>query len=161
MNTRRLTVATTAALALTGCQDPYRREAAPPTRTTSAHQDEAPQQEAVVRAFASRWINWTWQMAGAQQRALARLATPELARQLRANASSARIDATLARDRPGSRGRVLIVRFESGGHALVLTRERSYTDGRPDLGGVRFGVYRLSAARIDGHWRIRQWVPQQ
>jgi hypothetical protein len=176
-----------AALALVGCQDPYARDhtesprapaqpttAAPtaterPGRSTTlspAPDAPAPSSRsarATARAFGSRWVNWDWRTATGQQGALAGLAAADLASQLRANARSARIDATLARDRPGSRGRVLAVQVStSGGRAagIVVTREQTLTDGRADLGGARYRVYTIRLVEIRRYWEVSAWTPQ-
>ncbi len=186
--TRRLTssaLAAVLALAITGCQDPYtsdRTRAAPtPTngRVATPRDDDRPGPPAgplpataqslspsgrrAARSFATGWINWDWRSAASQQRALARLATGDLARQLRANASSARIDASLARDKPGSRGTVAAIEL-SANHAravgIVVTREQSYTAGHADLGGQHYRVYRTRLIHERNGWRVSAWEPQ-
>ncbi len=140
-----------------GCADPYRVEPrpAPPAVPSPTTRD------AVVRAFATRWVNWTWQTVPAQQRALALLATPGLARVLRANGSSARIDAIVTRDRPGVRGHIIVVRMTSAREGIVLTQEQTLTDGHPDLGGEQYRVYRVSTRGVRGKWKVSRWAPQQ
>ena len=115
------------------------------------------------RAFAKEWINWDWRSAATQQRHLAQLARGPLADQLRANADSARIDASLARDRPGSRGAIAAVDLTSHGPrsaGIVVTREQSYTDGHADLGGAHYRVYRVRLAAADRTWEVTTWAPQ-
>ena len=111
-------LATGLALAASGCQDPYssppRSRAAPTARSTAPVAQAA---RSVARMFATRWINWDWRSAAHQQRALARLATADLAAQLRANATSARVDAGLARDKPGTRGTVAAIDLARRGRA--------------------------------------------
>jgi hypothetical protein len=128
---------------------------APAPATTSARR--------AARSFALRWINWDWQHAASQQRALARLATGALAEQLRANAASARIDATLARDRPGSRGTVVTTALQAN-HAqadgIVVTHEQRLTDEHAALGGLRYRVYVARLARAPGGWEVSAWQPQ-
>jgi hypothetical protein len=102
-------------------------------------------------------------MAATQQRHLAQLASGPLASQLRANANSARIDASLARDRPGSRGAIAAVDLTSHGPrsaGIVVTREQSYTDGHADLGGRRYRVYFIRLTREQNGWGVRAWEPQ-
>ena len=156
------------ALAIAGCQDPYASHDRPRPRTPTA---EAPATTAVPRAssteraartFASRWINWDWRTAGTQQRALARLADGKLAEELRANAASARIDASLARDKPSSRGDVVATDID--GHAastagVVVTREQTYTAGHRDLGGQHHRVYRIHLTLTNGRWEVSSWNP--
>jgi hypothetical protein len=110
-----------------------------------------------------RWINWDWRTAAKQQRALAHLAAGELARTLRANAASARIDATIARDKPSSRGTVAAIQLTRTGTAaagLIVTHEQRSTGGRADLGGQRYRVYLVALQRRGGKWKVSRWAPQ-
>jgi hypothetical protein len=176
-----------AALALAGCEDPYehdgmrapgvqaRHRAATPSDTEQpASPSKRPRQIALsgsgarsarkaTRAFASRWVNWSWQTAARQQRSLARLADGDLARQLLANAQSARIDATLARDKPGSRGTVAVVQLKvraARAAGIVVTREQTLTDDHPNLGGQRYRVYAIRLVRDRHRWEVSRWTPQ-
>lgn len=151
----RITVLSLALLAA-GCQDPYRD--AP--RPTAATPQPAAGRDAVIHDFATRWINWDWQSMPEQQRALARLASPNLARRLRAAGSSARVAATVSRDRPGSRGRLVLIRMTSARDGLVLTQEETLTDGHADLRGEHYRVYLVSATELHGEWKVRRWEPQ-
>jgi hypothetical protein len=179
-------VALAAALALGGCHDPYasHRSQPQPTHTTTTAPapgdaaapgpaapplpDPRPQSSraarAAARSFATRWINWDWRSAARQQRALAKLTGDELARTLLANAESARIDATLMRDKPGSRGSVAAIDLKrtdaAGAAGLVVTHEQSYTDGHADLGGQRYHVYLIALRRQSGRWEVSRWAPQ-
>ena len=184
---RKLPVLITIALALTisGCQDPYGSQSTQqPAQTTRAPATmpaddvrpgpaagpppAAPQRPArtprlAARAFATRWANWDWRNVTRQQRTLARLAVGELTRRLRAHAASARIDATLARDKPGSRGSVAVLQLKRSGlraAGIVVTREQTYTDGRADLGGQRYRVYRIRLNRDENRWAVSAWEPQ-
>lgn len=164
--TRRSALAVAAGLLLAGCQDPYRGAgslATPNERTIApAHRSE-PVVDAAARSFAALWTNWDWRTAATQQRRLARMAAPRLARQLRANAASARLDASLERDRPGTRGAVAIVKLVTTAGAssgLVVTREQTYTNGRADLGGQHYYVYRIAITRRAGAWEVTRWDPQ-
>jgi hypothetical protein len=171
-------------VALAGCADPYAHDRAQPAhepapRPASPSDSARPGPPAspitpapalatasarrAARLFAAGWINWDWQHAARQQAALARLATGALAEQLRANAVSARIDATLARDRPGSRGIVVTTalratRAQASG--IVVTHERALTDGQAALGGLRYRVYVVRLARSTGGWEVSAWQPQ-
>jgi hypothetical protein len=176
-----------AALALAGCEDPYSHDRtaslgaetsprvaipsdidqpAPPAK--SAPQTEGSgltpnSARAAARSFAWRWANWSWRTAARQQRALARLADSDLARQLLANAESARIDATLARDKPGSRGTVAAMQLTARGRrgwGIVVTREQILTDEHPDLGGQRYRVYAVRLQHYRRRWEVRAWTPQ-
>ena len=95
--------------------------------------------------------------------ALARLAGGRLATRLRADADAAAQDETLARDKTAHRGTVAAISLNpSPGRArgLVVTRERTYTNGHADLGGARYRVYRVAiSARHDG-WTVTAWAPQ-
>jgi hypothetical protein len=171
-------------VALAGCADPYERdrtqpapEPAPrpasPTDNARPGPPAAPFTPPLVRAaaparraarsFAEAWINWDWQHAARQQRALARLATGALAQQLRANAVSARINATLARDRPGSRGSVVTTALRASNaqaDGIVVTHEQSLTDGHTALGGLRYRVYVVRLRRATGAWEVSAWQQQ-
>jgi hypothetical protein len=171
-------------VALAGCADPYARDRAQPApepaaRPASPSDNARPGPPAApitpapapattsarraARSFAARWINWDWQHAAPQHRGLARLATGALAQQLRANAASARIDATLARDRPGSRGTVVTTALRAN-HAqadgIVVTHEQALTDGHAALGDLRYRVYVVRLARATGGWEVSAWQPQ-
>jgi hypothetical protein len=161
------------AVALAGCQDPYandgsrpepaRRRTAPAPADTAEPEPAAIPARAIVRSFAMRWINWDWRTAANQERDLARLATAKLGRTLRANAASARIDATVARDKPGSRGTVAAIELKTTGAVtagLVVTREQSSTDGHADLGGRRYRVYLVALELEDENWEVSRWAPQ-
>jgi hypothetical protein len=180
-------VALLAALTLAGCEDPYAHDRADAPGTQADHRPATPSdinQPAPVselppeveldgsgaspprettRAFASRWVNWSWKTAAHQQRSLARLADGELARQLLANAQSARIDATLARDKPGSRGTVAAVQLKvraARAAGIVVTREQTLTDDHPNLGGQRYRVYAIRLVRDRHRWEVNAWTPQ-
>ncbi len=184
---RKLAVLITIALAITvaGCRDPYAsRSARQPAQATSgpanmpgddvrpgpaagpppaAPQCPARSARLAARAFATRWANWDWRNVARQQRTLARFTVGELARSLRANAGSARSDATLARDKPGSRGTVAALQLNSQGPraaGIVVTHEQTYTNGRADLGGQRYGVYRIRLHRHRDRWGVSAWEPQ-
>jgi hypothetical protein len=173
------------AVAITGCQDPYARDRAEPASAPTAEPSAAPSHvsqpgppprlvpsnaahrlpsaRAAARSFATRWVNWDWRSAASQQRTLAHLATGDLARQLRANASSARIDATLARDKPGSRGSTAAIDMKTGNAeaaGIVVTREQTYTNRRADLGGRRYRVYLIHLKRDQDGWGVSAWRPQ-
>ena len=180
---RVLAVALT--VTMSGCQDPYARDrarpaSAPAARPSAAPSDisqpgppagsvpstaarRAPAARGAAGSFATRWVNWDWRSAAGQQRTLARLATAGLARQLRANASSARVDATLARDKSGARGSVAAIDLKAGtteAAGIVVTREQTYTNGRADLGGRRYRVYLIHLARDQNGWGVSAWEPQ-
>jgi hypothetical protein len=186
--TRRIALMTAlVALLVTGsgCQDPYtgqssvsspspkvNREATPgdtsrpgPRMPASAPMpaggSRAPRRAA--GSFANRWANWDWRAAAEQQRALAALATGPLARRLRANAGSARIDASLMRDKPGSRGAVAAIDLTTAGDrasGVVVMREQTYTGERADLGGQRYRVYLIRLSREPNGWGVSAWEPQ-
>lgn len=160
---RRLAWLLVAGVALAGCADPYAHRdpgvVPPAPRRAGAIESATP----TARAFAERWVNWDWRSASSQQRALAALATGRLAADLRANAASARIDASLARDKPSIRGAVAIVHVSARGpraSGLVVTRERGYTAGRADLGGQHYRVYAITLTRRGTHWEVSAWQPQ-
>jgi hypothetical protein len=187
MSPRTLTHILLAALlvvALAGCADPYAHDRTQPapqpaSRPASPNDTARPDPSAApiapapapattsarraARSFAARWINWDWQHAASQQRALARLATGALAEQLRANAASARIDATLARDRPGSRGTVVTIALRvinAQADGIVVTHEQGLSDGHTTLGGLRYRVYVVRLRRAQGGWGVSSWQPQ-
>jgi hypothetical protein len=176
-------LATLAALAVSaaGCQDPYANERARPpksaTGTTSDVQRPGPRAGAIpatpqqprrsaraaAQAFAVTWVNWDWRSSEQQQQQLARLAVGELARQLQASAANARRDASLARDKPGSRGALAATNLRVDGRraqGLVVTREQTYTAGRADLGGQRYRVYRVALLADHKRWGVSSWQPQ-
>jgi hypothetical protein len=174
-------VAVVIGAASAGCKDPYAGSSrqpdvepdttpphtsrpGPPARPpapSAAQGAQSPRRAA--SSFAKRWVNWDWRGVADQQRALARHATGQLAQQLQANASSARIDATLARDKPGSRGAVAAIDLRTIAEratGIVVTREQTYTDGRADLGGRHYRVYRIGIKRDGTGWEVSEWEPQ-
>ena len=162
MTVRHIALLATVACAAAGCQDPYRDRSSP--ATPKAPRAAAPSSAAdATRAFAKRWINWDWNTLPHQQRSLARLADRRLAASLRADADAAARDETLARDKPANRGTVAAITLTPSlrnARGLVVTRERSYTNGHADLGGARYRVYRVAiSARHDG-WTVTEWAPQ-
>jgi hypothetical protein len=182
--TRTHILAALLVLALAGCADPYARHRAQPgpepaPRAASPSDSARPGPPAApitpapgptrtsarraARSFAARWINWDWQHAAGQQQALARLTTGALAEQLRANAASARIDATLARDRPGSRGTVVTTALRASNaeaDGVVVTHEQGLTDGHAALGGLRYRIYVVRLRRAPDGWEVSAWQPQ-
>jgi hypothetical protein len=169
------------ALILAGCQDPYQREPAPPRATPAAGvagdaerpgarppavpavpDTQARSALAAARRFARAWVNWDWRTLPAEQRALARLTTGRLADELHTNAKTTAADASLARDRPSSRGHVIAVALRAShrtAEAVLVTREQTYTAGHADLGGRHHRIYRARLTRgIDG-WELRAWTP--
>jgi hypothetical protein len=151
------------ALTAAGCQDPYSRPERPtaaPATTTPVTSRDASGARAAARIFASRWINWDWRTASKQQRALALRAGGKLAVDLRANASSARIDASLARDKPSSRGDVVTTDLRgqaTSATGIVVTREQTYTAGHADLGAQHYRVYRAHLTLTNGRWEVSSW----
>lgn len=182
--TRTNVLAALLVVALAGCADPYARDPAQPAqesaRPPASRSDNArpgppaapitpapapvrTSARRAARSFAARWIHWDWQHAARQQGGLARLAVGALAAQLRANAASARIDATLARDRPGSRGTVVTTALRANhAHAggIVVTHEQALTDGHAAVGGLHYRVYVVRLARATGGWKVSAWQPQ-
>ena len=162
MTVRHIALLAIVACAAAGCQDPYHeRSAAVPTapRRTAAPSSVAD----TATEFAKSWINWTWNTLPHQQRALARLAGGRLAAGLRADADAAARDETLARDKPANRGTVAAISLNpSPGSArgLVVTHERTYTNGHADLGGARYRVYRVAISASHDGWTVTEWAPQ-
>ena len=162
MTVRHIALLATVAFAAAGCQDPYReRPVAAPTapRPTAAPNSTAD----TASAFAKRWINWDWKTLPRQQRALARLAGGRLATRLRADADAAAQDETLARDKTAHRGTVAATSLNpspGGARGLVVTHERTYTNGHADLGGARYRVYRVAIGARHDRWTVTEWAPQ-
>jgi hypothetical protein len=168
-----------------GCQDPYSDQSPPSSPSPSRDREATPgdtsrpgppipslapapaggsrSRRRTARSFATRWANWDWRSAAEQQRALAGLATGRLARRLRANAGSARIDASLARDKPGMRGAVAAIDLTTSGErasGVVVTHGQTYTAGRADLGGERYRVFLIRLSRERDGWEVSAWHPQ-
>lgn len=159
-----------AGFVVAGCADPYARHAESgvsghgATRPASpAVRSPEPSASAAAKAFATRWVNWSWRSVTAQQRALARLATGSLADELRADARASALDESLARDKPAGRGRVAALELRPRGRGaagLVVTREQTYTDGHADLGGLRYRVYEVAVVPTARGWQVSSWAPQ-
>jgi hypothetical protein len=181
--TRTLAAIALVACIATGCADPYEQK--PPSNVRGdASADASPaatpgrsarpipparrptpgrSARVTARRFATRWVNWDWRSAAAQQRALARLATGALAAQLRASARATRANESLRRDTPGMRGAVAAINLRTrAGHArgLIVTREQTYTAGRADLGGRRYHVYLIELVASARGWEVTAWQPQ-
>ena len=160
MTVRRMALLGIVACAAAGCQDPYPSPPATPRPSRALVPSAAPD---TARAFARRWINWDWDTLPRQQRALARLAGGRLATRLRADAEAAARDASLARDKPASRGTVAIVSLNhapGGARGLVVTRERAYSDGHPDLSGARDHAYTVAVSASHDGLTVTRWSPQ-
>jgi hypothetical protein len=186
---RPLAALTLLVMVLTGCQDPYQRDqrhhrhaaaASAATPTTEASRADRPGRapgplpaaalrpaataDAAASSFARAWENWDWRTAAAQQRALARLAVGQLARDLRSSAQSATADASLSRDKPSSRGTGVAIDLKpNGAHAsgVVVTLDQTYTGGHADLGGQHYRVYLVQLVRAGRGWGVSSWAPQQ
>jgi hypothetical protein len=176
-----LAAAAALALALAGCHDAYQQEPTQPASTPPARAPEnagrpsgrgpvlplardtrGRSARAATNAFARTWINWDWRTVAAQQRSLARLAAGRLAADLRANARTTTVDASLARDRPSSRGTVIAADLRPRremASAIVVTHEQTYTDGHADVGGQHHRVYRALLTRGAHGWEVRAWTP--
>jgi hypothetical protein len=123
----------------------------------------APTADAALRDFALRFVNWSWQDPVGQQRVLAEMATGALERELRAAIGTA-VTATRRTDRPSHSGSVEALQMRGGEgprrDGIVVTRERSYRDGRADEGGLRWTVYLGSSERVVGGWKVSAWEAQ-
>ena len=162
--TRRVAAAVAVAIAagaLASCGDPYAqpRPSTPPAGRPPVSSTAGA--KAAARAFAARWTTWDWRSIAAQQRSLARLATGELAAQLRADTRTA--EARLAHDKPSTRGAVAAISIHVLGRTaagLVVTREQTSTAGHPDLGGLRYRVYLVELESVERRWEVSAWAPQ-
>jgi hypothetical protein len=169
------------AVVLAGCQNPYATNPSARAAGRSPQHDSAPsgspsnpvtaspgaqriRARDAAAVFARLWITWEWRSAPQQQRALAQLATGRLARDLRANATSSHINASLVRDKPSSRGTVAAINLTTTrtrrAAGIIVTREQTYTDGHPDLGGRHYRVYRIRLRQHADRWAVTTWAPQ-
>src|SRR4051812_29772622 len=176
---RRLVVL--AACALTGCgvTDPYTsthpaprraprpdapRQASPPPATSHISFGPQPTARAVIHAFATEWMNWSWRNIAVQQRQLASLTRGAYAAQLRADARHSELDRSLLRAQPEQSGTVVatVVREHRGRivSAVVVTYEKNFTRGAEDAGGARYRVYLTRASQTRRGWLIDSWQPQ-
>jgi hypothetical protein len=186
MSTRRLTGCACAAvvvLVLGGCSihDPYTsgshgRGGPPPAQAdgdtigTKPALDAAPPSTsptrrnraaiATLRAFAARWINWSWRTIARQQRQLGALAAGPLAADLRRSARYSADEARLSGQRPASAGRVITATLTAARRAVVVTYEHGYTHGRADPAGARYRVYLATVRKTTRGWRVSAWEPQ-
>lgn len=180
--TRMLAAIALVACIASGCADPYEQKppsqarddasadaspAAPPGPAAEpiapAGGTPGPSARVTARRFATRWVNWDWRSAAAQQRALARLATGSLATQLRASAQATSVNESLRRDTPGMRGTVAAISLRTRARratGLIVTHEQTYTGGRADLGGRRYRVYRVQLVASSRGWEVTAWQPQ-
>ena len=119
--------------------------------------------EGVLRAFCAQWANWSYRTIERQQRRLAQLSTPTLARELAPTSSQRTLDSTLARDRFAVRGSVVAIDLRPGTdrrEAICVTREEEIDQGRDPLGD---GLHRVYSARLElrtGRWGVAAWQPQ-
>ena len=114
----------------------------------------------VARAYAQLVINWEWNTLLRQLERATALATGALRTELARTAASARADASLARDRLGSRGHVLSVSARGLGaerRLVVATEEESLRAGRAPLEGPRAQVYTGTARLTGDGWRLTVW----
>lgn len=179
-------------LVLGGClEDPYTGEGRPPrdssvldedVRRAQARGDElaprvvarpsaptytgvsAPRNaQETLRAFCAQWANWSYRTIERQQRRLAELATPGLAREVAPSASQRSLDTTLERDRFAVQGTVVAIDMGPGRdrrRALCVTREEEIDQGRDPLGDGVHRVYSARLERTDRLWEVAAWQPQ-
>lgn len=120
----------------------------------------------VVSLYARLLSNWTWRDVARKNRsALARLAAGELRQGVRANARELRADATLKRERLGSRGKQLAIDVQGSDprrrRVWVVLRETALANGETTQSGPQTTVYRATAERLDDdRWYVTAFVPQ-
>lgn len=134
-----------------------------PTSASPAGSARPDTAAAAVRRYAARYATWSWRHAGTQQRQLAGLAMGELARTVRASARTSSLDARLRRDQPSSRGSVQAIQLGGRGpqrHALVVTREQTFSHGIPDEGGPHWHVYTATLHQQQDGWALTSWQAQ-
>jgi hypothetical protein len=167
-----------------GCADPYVEsdasrapasarspepvgDAAPPVAvpvrppTGATHTARSPRRLAAT--FARQSTNWDWRDPTRPHRALRLLAVGDLRSEFERYRRSAIRDASLRRDRVGSRGRLIAVALSGRGdrrRLVVVTREEAIIDGRSSLEGPRYRVYLGSALRTHGGWGMESWQQQ-
>jgi hypothetical protein len=178
------------ALALAGCSDPYAAgpaasspsPSAPavtpsrpdvgdamPTQTVEPVPDEragaraARSPVAVARAYAQLTLTWEWNTLFRQLQRAARLTAGALHVEVDRAAEGARMDASLRRDRSGSRGHVTAVVTRGRGatrRLVVVTSEQALQAGHPALEGPRAKVYIAAVKLTRAGWRLATWELQ-
>jgi hypothetical protein len=174
-------------LATGGCRDPYANAPAAPSATAAASPAPRPAPDvgdtgpgpaarrpaavrvearasrspaAVARAYSQLTTNWDGNTLVRQLSRAARLSTGALRAQTERAAEDARHDASLPRERQGSRGRVLAVVVRGHGptrQLVVVSSEQQLQAGRPALEGARARVYAAAARRTSAGWRLTAW----
>lgn len=135
------------------------RPAAPPTMATP----EGEHAEAVTRAYARRSLNWSGGTRRLQQARLAELSAGALRAVHLLGAGDESTASALARQREGSRGRVLELALRRQGqriHARVLVRERFQGREFRDVGGWHTALYLALLQNRRAGWRVVAWTPQ-
>lgn len=140
---------------------PAPRQADTPVTVTAAP-SSTPEQAA--RRFATRFVNWSWRDAAQQARDLAALSTGRLAARFAADARTTGDIAGLRQQKPSMQGSVealtLTERNRRRTRALVVTREQSLSDARPDEGGLRWNVYLARLTHSPDGWTVSSWEAQ-
>ena len=118
---------------------------------------------AVARAYADLTLTWEWNTLFRQLQHAAGLTSGPLHADVGRAAEGARTDASLRRDRRGSRARVITVVPHGNGptrRLVVVTSELSLQAGHPALEGPRAKVYTATAERTRIGWRLASWELQ-
>jgi hypothetical protein len=160
---------------LAGCSDPYdarptaTRTASPPLpagelagripaderRALSRPQTRPePNSQAALRRYADLVTNWNADDVADRYRAAANAATGQARRDAQQTAATAHSDPQLAG--AASRARTVAVVRQTGGWALVITREHLTPDAGPD----RYRIYRAHTRPVASGAAVDAWQPQ-
>lgn len=140
------------------------RRARRPVGPSPVRSPRGAEAEAVVRTYARRSLNWSGETLRAQQARLAELSAGALREVHLVGAGDESTARALARQREGSRGRVLEValrrRQRQQIHARVLVRERFQGRAVRAVGGWHTALYLALLQRRGARWRVVAWTPQ-
>lgn len=152
-------------IVLAGCgiRDPYTqpprtRPTAPPvTAGTTAKGRVAGSARQVIAWYAAAWVNWSAATLPSQRRVLRRLATGQLAVQLRRDAAQALRTRLEEVSGAYSRGRLVGVIAQAGGRSVVVTFEQAASQGGPAQSA--YHVYLARTRHTTHGWKVIEWQP--
>ena len=131
-----------------------------PAPSTTERRRGAPSLTSFARAYARDAVNWDWRTLAVRLDGLRDRSAGDLSAELTDAIRAARIDESLARDRPASEGTVVAASVQGNGarrRLVVVTRERETASGVERLGPATHRVYLGESRRTADGWRMVEW----
>jgi hypothetical protein len=133
-----------------------------PSAAAQAPVDVAPNPAGAIRAFAERYMNWSYRTLSAQQRTLAAEAVGPARLAEQQAAATTQSDSTITRGHIHNSGVLTSVSpdLAKPGSWVITTREE--TSGDPEYQGVpaAYHVTLAQLAPVPGGYAVKQWLPQ-